>query len=393
MKYDFNQIIERRGSDSAKWAWYGEDTLPLWVADMDFPSPEPVIEALRQRLDHPFFGYGRAPAALAEVLCERMERLYDWQITPQDILFIPGLVSGLNVVSRATGQPGNSVLVQTPVYPPFLSAPENQEQTLAIAPLRETMNGNIIGYEIDYEGFEAAITPETHLFMLCNPHNPIGRGYSAEELARLGEICLRHDVVICSDEIHSDLLLGGTQHIPIAAISPEVAQRCVTMIAPSKTFNLPGLGCSVLIVQNAELRRKLEQAKAGIVPHVNVLGYVAALAAYTQGQEWLDELRLYLTGNRDFLVEYITQNFPGIRTTVPQATYLGWLDCREIGLSEEPYQFFLKEAKVALGEGGHFGKEGEGFVRINFGCPRPILAEGLERMRLALQRQQETQVG
>jgi cystathionine beta-lyase len=255
------------------------------------------------------------------------------------------------------------------------------------------VNGNIIGYEIDYEGFEAAITPETHLFMLCNPHNPIGRGYSADELTRLGEICLRHDVVICSDEIHSDLLLGGTQHIPIAAISPEVAQKCVTMIAPSKTFNLPGLGCSALIIQNAELRRKLERAKAGIVPHVNILGYVAALAAYTQGQEWLDELRLYLTGNRDFLVEYVTQNFPGIRTTVPQATYLGWLDCREIGLGEEPYQFFLREAKVALGEGSHFGKEGEGFVRINFGCPRSILAEGLERMRLALQRQQEIQVG
>lgn len=386
MKYDFNQIIERRGSDSAKWAWYGEDTLPLWVADMDFPSPEPVIEALHRRLEHPFFGYGVEPVALAEALCERMERLYGWEITPRDIMFLPGLVSGLNVISRATGRPGDKVLVQTPVYPPFLSAPENQEQGLTDAPLQEVVNGNIISYEIDYDRFEAAITPETHLFLLCNPHNPIGRGYSTEELTRLGEICLRHDLVICSDEIHCDLLLGGTQHVPTASVSPELAQRCVTLIAPSKTFNLPGLGCSAAIVQNPELRRKIERAKAGIVPHVNVLGFVAALAAYTQGQEWLDELRLYLTGNRDLLVEYITQNFPGVRTTVPQATYLGWLDFREVGLSEAPFQFFLREAKVALNEGGHFGKAGEGFVRINFGCPRPTLTEALERMKQALQK-------
>lgn len=386
MSYDFNQIIERRRTDSAKWSWYEDGVLPLWVADMDFASPEPVVRALRHRVDHGVFGYAKESAALAEVLCERMERLYDWQITPEDIIFLPGLVCGLNVVSRAVGRPGSSVLVQPPVYPPFLDAPGHHDQTLAMAPLNQVVNGQTIAYEIDYDHFETAITPETRLFMLCNPHNPIGRGYSREELARLGEICLRHDLVICSDEIHSDLLLDGTRHVPTATVSPEVAQQCITLIAPSKTFNLPGLGCSAIIVENPELRQKLMKAKAGIVPHVNVLGYVAALAAYTESQAWLEGLLAYLTANRDFLVNYISENFPNIRTTVPQATYLAWLDCREAGIGPNPYEFFLKEARVALNDGSRFGPGGEGFARLNFGCPRPILEEALERMREVLNR-------
>jgi cystathionine beta-lyase len=384
MSYDFNQTIERRGTDSAKWSWYEEGVLPLWVADMDFAAPEPVLRALHRRIEHGVFGYSRAPQALAEVLCERMAQLYGWQITPADILFLPGLVSGMNIVCRATGRPGSSVLVQPPVYPPFLSAPGNHDQTLAIANLDQVGRGRTFDYEIDYDRFEAAITPETRLFMLCNPHNPIGRGFSAEELARMGEICLRHELIICSDEIHSDLMLGGTRHVATAAVSPEIAERCITLIAPSKTFNLPGLGCSAAIVQNAALREKLEKAKAGIVPHVNTLGYVAALAAYTECQDWLDDLLVYLTANRDFLVDYVTQNFPNIRMTVPQATYLAWLDCREAGLGSSPYEFFLEEAKVALNEGAWFGQAGEGFVRLNFGCPRSILAEALERMAEAL---------
>jgi len=384
MKYNFDEIIDRRHSDSGKWAVYGADVLPLWVADMDFVSPQPVLDALHERINHGVFGYGNHPQQLAETICNRMERLYRWAITPEDLIFLPGLVSGVNVVCRATGQPGDSVLVQTPVYPPFLTAPGNHGMQLETAPLALTTQGKTINYEIDFDVFEAAIKPNTRLFILCHPHNPIGRGYTQAELLGMAEICARHNVVICSDEIHSDLLLGDARHIPPATLSPEIAANCITLLAPSKTYNVPGLGCSIAIVQNKELRQRVTRAAAGIVPHVNILGYVAAQAAYDHGQEWLEQILAYLTANRDFLVNFVTGQLPGIKTTNPTATYLAWLDCREANLKDGPFRFFLKHAQVAMNNGVDFGPGGEGFVRLNFGCPRELLAQALQQMQTAL---------
>ena len=384
MTHNFDQIIDRRASDSGKWNHYDADVLPMWVADMDFAAPPAVIEALQERVAHGVFGYGADPKALRTLLVERMQRLYNWVIAPEAIVFLPGLVSGLNVVSAAIGAPGDGVLINTPVYGPFLTAPVNQGRTLQSAPLCYDVAGQQLRYGLDLQGSAAAIQPNTRLFLLCNPHNPVGRAYTRAELLGLAELCERNDLVICSDEIHCDLLLDQTQHIPIAALDPAIAARTVTLMAPSKTFNIPGLGASFAIVQNKELRQRVEKAAAGIVPHTNILGAVAMDAAYRYGDAWLHELRAYLTANRDFAVSYVEEHLPAVRTTVPEATYLLWLDCRDAVKEETPAAQLLKEARLAVNEGSWFGEGGAGFVRLNFGCPRATLARGLELLRQAI---------
>lgn len=384
MHHDFDELVERTGSDSSKWRNYGADVLPMWVADMDFRSPQPILDAVHARVEHSVFGYGGESEKLQEVICERMSRLHHWQIEPQDVVLLPGLVCGLNVVSRAIGEPGDGVLISTPVYPPFHTAPINQDRVLQTASLGLDIDGQRLHYWVDTDRFAAAIEPNTKLFILCNPHNPVGRAFTKDELTAMAEVCTRHDLIICSDEIHCDLLLGETKHIPLAALDPEIAQRTVTLVAPSKTFNVPGLGCSAAIVQNAEIRQKLAKASSGIVPHTNVLGIAAAIAAYTECQEWHDGLLAYLTTNRDLLVNTIEQQFSTLRVTVPEATYLAWIDCRDAGIDGDPYEFFLKEAKVALNAGSRFGEEGKQFVRLNFGTQRARLEEGLERMQRAM---------
>jgi cystathionine beta-lyase len=405
MSHDFDHIPQRRGTGSTKWELYPEDVLPMWVADMDFASPEPVMRALHERVSHGYFGYETDPVwlpkevyervvatcrppvyRLAEAVCERMEHLYQWRITPEDIVFLPSLVAGINVTCRAIGQPGDSVLTLTPTYPPFLTAPRNHQLVLDTLELPLLRRERTIDYAIDFDAFDAAIHERTRLFLLSNPHNPIGRDYDAATLARLAEICLARDVVICSDEIHCDLLLNETPHVPLASIAPEIAARTITLMSPSKTFNLPGLGCGLAIVTDPELRARLKKASEGIVPHPSTLGYTGALAAFTQGGEWVAALRRYLAANRDLYVSYVVEHMPGLRTTVPDSTYLGWIDCREAGIEGSPYRFFLEQAKVAFSDGASFGPGGEGFVRLNFGCPRALLLEGLERMRMALER-------
>jgi cystathionine beta-lyase len=383
MPYDFDHAPDRRGADSLKWQRYG-GALPLWVADMDFVSPEPVLAALHDRVAHGVFGYGAPPDELTETLCARMADLYGWTVTPEQIVYLPGLVCGLNVACRAVGEPGDAVLAQTPVYPPFLTAPVHQDRRLLAAELTAEARDGRLHYRFDDAAFEAAIDPRTRLFILCHPHNPVGRAFGVEELQRLAAICERRDLIVCSDEIHCDLLLDGRRHIPLATLAPEVAQRCITLMAPSKTFNIAGLGASFAIVQNPELRRQFKQAMRGIVPDANILGLCAALAAYRHGGDWLRELLLYLTANRDYVVDYVARYLPGVRATVPEATYLAWLDCRDAGLPGNPHEFFLNKAGVALNDGAAFGPGGAGFVRLNFGCPRALLAEGLERMRAAL---------
>jgi cysteine-S-conjugate beta-lyase len=384
--FNFDQVIERRGSGSLKWQAYDSEVLPLWVADMDFASPEPVLQALHARIDHGLFGYEMPSADLTEVICARLARLYNWTVLPEQIVYLPSLVTGINVACRAAGRPGDAVLVQTPVYPPFLTAPGNHGLRLQTAELTPVVEGRTLRYEIDYAAFEAAITPETRLFLLCHPHNPTGFDYTPAQLSRLAEICLRHNLIMCSDEIHGDLLLGDTRHTPLGALSPEVAAASITLMAPSKTFNVPGLCCSFAVVPQRELRDRVNQASAGIVPWVNALGLTAALAAYREGDTWLVALRRYLTANRDLLVHFVQTRLPQLRTTVPEATYLAWLDCRE-AVPGSPYEFFLNQARVALSDGDHFGSGGKGFVRLNFGCPRSRLLLALEKMEAALRAQ------
>jgi cystathionine beta-lyase len=239
-------------------------------------------------------------------------------------------------------------------------------------------------YCIDWQALTGNLTAETRMLLLCNPHNPVGRVFQVAELERMAEICLGHGMIICSDEIHCDLVFSGYQHTPIASLSPEIAQSTITLIAPSKTYNLAGLQCSIAIIQNPEMRKQYLRSKKGLVPWVNLMGLVAAEAAYQHGQEWLEQVLVYLEANRDFLMTFIRQNLPGIQMSVPEGTYLGWLDCRKVGIPGNPAQFFLENARVALNDGAAFGKGGEGFVRLNFGCPRATLQEGLERMRYAL---------
>ena len=382
MQYDLDQVINRRGTDSIKWARYPEEVLPLWVADMDFPSPEPVIRALRQRLDHRVFGYSQPAPELKRVLQERLHRLYGWETKEEEIVFVPGIVTGLNVAIQSCTSPGEGVLIQPPVYFHFFRDPIHHGRTVQDPPL--VRRGD--SYEIDFEEFENAITGSTKLFILCNPHNPAGRAFTRSELEKLAEICLRHQLVICADEIHCDLVYEETRHIPIASLNPEAAAGTITLMAPSKTYNLAGLECGYAIIQNDELRRRWQKTAFGIVPGINIMGHVAGLAALREGQEWLDQVLAYLQGNRDFLAGYVRANMPAIRMCKMEATYLAWLDCREAGLPENPASFFLKQARVGLSSGPEFGRGGEGFVRLNIGCPRSTLVQALDRMKTALKR-------
>ena len=381
-RYDFDQVRSRRGTDSKKWQAYGDDILPLWVADMDFVSAEPILRALHERVNHGFFGYTFPLEEFCQTIRRRLKNLYEWEVREEDLFFLPGLVTGLNFAFQACAAPGEGVLVQPPVYHHFIKDPINHGRIVLDPPL--VQNGDT--YEVDFDAFEKAITKEARVFILCNPHNPVARVYTRKELGKMAEICLRHRLVICSDEIHCDLLYPGYQHIPIATLDAEVADRTVTLMAPSKTYNLAGLRCGWAIVQNEEIGKIWKKITLGLNPGLNILGQVAGLAGYREGQEWLGQVLAYLTGNRDFLSEILPEKLPGVRMTRMEATYLAWLDCRQAGSPGNPFQFFLKEAKVALNDGAEFGRGGEGFVRLNFACPRKTLAESLDRMSLALQR-------
>ncbi len=365
-----------------KWHKYPEEVIPLWVADMDFRSPEPVIQALHQRVDHGIFGYQFDCPELREVLVERLNTRHHIPASADQIVFMPGLVFGLTMVSRVVGEPGSGVLVNTPVYPPFLTAPKHTNRTLQTAPLAASVTDGILRYEIDFDALEAAVTPDTRLFILCNPHNPVGRVFSRTELEGVAEFCLRHNLILCSDEIHGDLIYPGAQHISIASLSPEIADRTVTLLAPSKTFNLPGLFLGFSVIQNAALREQVEAAIHGVGVSVNTMGFAAATAAYTQGQPWLDEVLAYLRENRDLVVDFVRENLPGVTVTQPEGTYLGWLDCRPLNLEPSPFQYFLDKAKVAFGDGADFAAPG--FVRINYATTRDTLLAALDRVKKSL---------
>lgn len=376
-EFDFDREIDRRGTASAKWDRYAErDVIPLWVADMDFASPPPIVEALHTRAAHEVFGYSLPPAGLVEAVLRSLATDYGWMVQPEWLVWLPGLVCGLNVLCRAIGGRGDEVATFTPVYPPFLTAPVYAERSLLKVPLVRSEGR----WQADMEALERALTPRTKLLLLCSPHNPVGRCWSRAELSDIAALALRRNLIIGSDDIHAGLILDeSAAHLPIAQLGPEVAARTITLMAPSKTFNIPGLGCSFAVISDPGLRAAFSRAAAGIVPHVNLLGYAAAQAAYEQGEPWRQELLAYLRGNRD-VVERALAGIPGVSMTHVEATYLAWIDTRATGIPR-PAVFF-EEAGVGLSDGADF--DGPGFVRLNFGCRRALLREALERMHRAL---------
>ena len=379
MKYDFDTYISRKKTNSFKWDFdkYSKpNMIPMWVADMDFLSPPEIAEALHERIEHGIFGYTFQPTELVELIVKRLKKLYNWNIIPEWIVWLPGLVTGFNIACRTTASKKDNIATAVPVYYPFLQAPQNNNQSITKIPMLNKNNR----WTLDFKLIEKMISKNTKMFLFCNPHNPGGTMFSKDELLKFADICEKNDIIICSDEIHCDLILDKSKkHIPIASLSKKIAKRTITLMAPSKTYNIAGLGCSFAIISDEELRTKYNTAMAGLVPHVNILGYTAALAAYKYGDEWLTELLDYLRDNYKLIQEYV-EKIQGFSMLKHEATYLAWIDVRKAGI-ENPIDFF-DNIGVGLSNGADFC--GPGFIRMNFGCPRHILKEALERIHNAV---------
>jgi cystathionine beta-lyase len=377
-RFDFDAAIARRASGCNKWTRYAADVLPMWVADMDFAVAEPILAAMRTRLEHPVMGYGMDRAALVARIVQWLDTQYGWRVAPEAIVPLPGVVPGFNLALRATCAPGAGVVVQTPVYPPMLKAPSNWGLRRLDAPLTpdDTVDLDVLRGALTGAGGGA--------FLLCNPHNPTGRVFRRDELAAMAEACLVAGAAIISDEIHCDLLLDGRRHIPVATLSPEVAARSITLMSAGKTWNIAGLNACWAVVTDPALRAAFAGAIAGVADHANILGLIATEAALAAGEPWRQAMLTYLEGNRDLLATAVETRLSGVRMRRPEGTYLAWLDCRGSAAGADPHGFFLEHAKVGLNPGPDFGPPGAGFVRLNFGCPRATLEDGLTRMASAL---------
>jgi cystathionine beta-lyase len=376
---DFDAVHERRGTGSSKWSKYPADILPMWVADMDFPAAPEIVDAIRNRLEHPMLGYGVARDELRSRIVEDMRSNYGWSITPDDIVFLPGVEPGFNMALKAMLEPGDGLVVQTPVYRPILNAPGHWGLVRNEVPLRATEHG----YVMDIDPLATALS-KSRALLLCNPQNPTGKVFTRDELTEIAALCRDNDALIISDEIHCDLLFDGHRHIPIATLSDETANRTITLMAASKTYNIAGLKTAFAIIQNKSIRERFMQSRLGMVDSVNILGLEATLAAYTHASAWKTRMLAYIEGNRDYLSEQVASRFPAIRLVKAEATFLAWLDCRDMGLAPDPQTFFLAHGKVGFSAGSEFGAAYGDYVRVNFGCPRSLLSEGLDRMERAL---------
>ncbi len=371
---EFDRPINRQGTFSAKWDKYlGRDVLPFWVADMDFKAPAFLLNAIRTRLAHGVLGYTRIPDTLVEAFIGWLQRKCQWRVQEDWLVWIPGVVPGLNLAAMATAAPGGGVLIPTPVYYPFLAVPANAGQRRLDAPLQRQGQR----WVMDFDAMAAKTDADTRLVMICNPQNPTGRIYNRAELLALADFAERFDLVICCDEIHCSLLLdSGARHIPIASLAPEIAQRSISLYAATKAYNIPGLSCAVAVIPDPALRRRFKDARRGLTPTIGPLAYAASQAAFSDQSDWLDGLLAYLRGNHQRLLDAL-----GGRMTPVEGTYLAWLDVRDLGL-EDPAAHFERHG-LGLSDGADFA--GPGFVRFNFGCPRALLAQGLARFRQALQ--------
>ncbi|NWA61689.1 putative C-S lyase [Pantoea sp. B9002] len=375
MAFDFNQWIDRRHSDSLKWHKYGDrDVLPLWVADSDFRSPPSVIEAIKQRAEHGVFGYGATPTGLIDITLSRLAQRYNWQIEPDWIVLLPGVVCGLNLSVRAFTEVGESTVSPTPIYPPFRGAAKLADRAQVNLPLRLQDDRWVMDLD------DSAMQGNERLLMLCNPQNPGGTVYRRDELEAQLAFAQQHDLIVCSDEIHCDLLLSpGAQHIPFAALSEDAAQRSITLLSPSKTFNIAGLGASLAIIPNPELRARFNRVREGIVPGVDILALVAAEAAWRDGDEWLAAQLDYLRANRDWLVAQVNA-LPELQMVAPEATYLGWIDASKLDVAS-PMDYFEQHG-LGFSPGHDFGDDN--FVRFNFGCTRATLEQAVARLQKAV---------
>lgn len=385
--YNFDKIIQRENTSCFKYdmrkVFFGdENIMPLWVADMDFETPDFIRQAVIRRANHPIYGYTFRSPSFASSITEWMRKRHGWEVQADSVSFSPGVVPALNMLVLAFTRPGDRIIVQPPVYFPFFSAVKSHRRRLVYNQLLEK-NGR---YEMDFEGLEKLIDPRTKMLILCHPHNPVGRLWDQEELKKLVDLCNRHQILIVSDEIHSDLVLGGKKFIPLATLSPEAATGSITCIAPSKTFNLAGLSTSALIIPDPEKRKiyekKLEELHVGMG---NLFGLVSLEAAYREGEEWLEQLLGYLDGNLNFLSAFLENRIPEIKLIRPEATYMAWLDFRALGMNDkELKEFVIKKAGLGLNDGPSFGPGGKGFQRINFALPSARLEEALRKLEKAV---------
>lgn len=395
MKYNFDQVYDRRNTGSAKWdsvrlVFGSDDVLPMWVADMDFPVAQPIVEAIKKRAEHEFYGYTQPGQGVIKAVVDRVQRKFNWRIKPEWVVFTPGVIPALHVAVRAFTHPGDEVILQEPVYYPFFPAVTSSGCQIVNSGLK-LIDGR---YEMDYEDLESKFHPRAGMrpipsrvkaIVFCNPQNPIGRLWNKEEMTLMGQIVIRHGAIVISDEIHCEILFRGYKHTPFASISDEFEQNCIVCMAPSKTFNLPGLGASSIIIPNEQLRDEFTKTRVGIVPGQNVFGLTAMEAAYRFGDDWLEQLLDYLQGNLDVTIEYFDKRIPKIRVIKPQGTYLVWLDCRELGKDDMALRSFMREkARVGLDDGFLFGSGGAGFQRMNIACPRAVLKEALSRIEAAV---------
>ncbi len=382
MKYNFDEIVDRKNSDSIKWGnleeLYGdEEVLPMWIADMDFRSADEIIDALKERVEHGVFGYIYRQDSFYDAIINWVKERFNWEIKKEWILFTPGVVMGLNIGVRELIEKGEKVLVQPPVYPPFYRVLDNNGRLAHNNPLKHDGEK----FVMDYEDLENNIG-DTKLMLLCNPQNPVGRVWSREELERLGNICLENDITVISDEIHSDFTLKGVKHTPMASISKELEDRTITLMAPSKTFNIAGLVTSVAIIANEKLREVYQNTIAAMeIDATTIFGALGLEVAYNKGGQWLEEVMVYIEDNIDYAIDYIRKNIPEIKLDRPEGTYLLWLDFNSLNkTADEINEALIKVGKVALNDGRPYGKEGDKFFRLNVGCPRSILEEGLKRI-------------
>ncbi|MEL0618602.1 PatB family C-S lyase [Cobetia marina] len=377
MEHDFITPIDRSQYPSQKWERYGADVLPLWIADMDFSAPPAVTRALAERVAHPIYGYAKPSQGLDDSLRDWSREHYGWEIPSEAIVWLPGVVPALHLASLALTSEGAGVVTTTPIYPPFLQVAQKTGRIAQMAPLAEPAEPGGL-WQLDLEALEAAITPETELLLWCHPHNPTGRVWREEELEALAALVERHDLLVVSDELHADLVVDpASRHIPLASLNPRLAARCVTLWAPSKTFNTAGLTFACAVITDPDLRQRFVAATRGLMPDTNVLGMVATEAAWREGEPWRQELLEVLRGNLDLLEAHVA-GWERVRMTRPQATYLAWLDMREAGLGDSPQQTLLEECGVALSDGADFGWPG--FVRLNYATTRQQLEQALQRL-------------
>ncbi|VBB05404.1 aminotransferase class i/classii [Lucifera butyrica] len=383
----FDAVVDRKNTLARKWdarqeVFGCEDLLPMWIADMDFLSPPAVAAAIQKRAAHGMYGYASRPASYFETIVNWLSKRHHWAVETAWICPTPAVVTAISIAVQAFTRPGDRVMIQTPVYPPFFACVLNNSRTVAENPLRMA-NGRFC---MDFDHMERQMAGGVAMFILCSPHNPVGRVWTKEELTRLAELCCRYNVLIITDEIHSDLAFPECRHIPLASLNPEIARRTITCISPSKSFNLAGFYTSSTIIADAGLRERFRQALEALeITGSNLFGIVASEAAYGDSGLWLDNLLVYLEENANYLHRFLTERIPAIQMAKPEGTYLAWLDCRQLGLTGmELKRFFTQQAKVGLNDGATFGKAGQGFMRLNYGCPRAVLTEGLERIDRAV---------